>query len=54
MTEERRTFRKEFKIDAVELLLKKGKPATEIARDLGIRVELLYRWKREYLNTNRP
>jgi len=27
-----------------------NKSATEIARDLGIRVELLYRWKREYQN----
>jgi len=53
MASERRTFTKEFKKDAVELLLKKGKPATEIAGNLGIRTELLYRWKREYLSTDR-
>jgi len=53
MTEARRTFPKAFKVDAEELLLKKGKPATEVAADRGIRVELLYRWKREYLNINR-
>ncbi len=48
MTNARRNYPKEFKIDAVELLLKKGRPATEIARDLGIPAELLRRWKREY------
>jgi len=53
MAEGRRQYSKQFKIDAVELLLKRGKPATEIARDLGIRVELLYRWKREYHNKSR-
>jgi len=53
MAESRRQYSKEFKTEAVELLLKKGKPATEIAGDLGIRVELLYRWKQEYQNRNR-
>ncbi len=47
----RRVFTREFKIEAVEHLLNSDKPATEIARDLGIRVELLYRWKQEYLNS---
>jgi len=36
MTESRRQYSKEFKTEAVELLLKKGKPATQIAGDLGI------------------
>jgi len=53
MAETRRQYSKEFKTEAVELLLKKGKPATEIAGDLGIRVELLYRWKREYQTRDR-
>ena len=53
MAETRRQYSKEFKTEAVELLLKKGKPATQIAGDLGIRVELLYRWKKEYQNTKR-
>ena len=43
MTQSRRKYSKEFKTDAVALLLKKGKPATEIARDLGIEVETLRR-----------
>jgi len=53
MAEARRQYSKEFKTEAVELLLKKGKPATEIAGDLGIRVALLYRWKREYQTKDR-
>lgn len=52
-TKSRRQFSKQFKTEAVELLLKKGKPAVEIAGNLGIRVELLYRWKQEYLDKNR-
>jgi len=48
MKNARRKYPKEFKIDAVELFLKKGRPATEIARDLGIPVERLRHWKREY------
>ncbi len=38
----RRVFTREFKIEAVEHLLNSNKPTTEIARDLGIRVELSY------------
>ena len=41
----RRRFSKEFKIDAVELALRSDKSIVEIAEELGIRPELLYRWK---------
>lgn len=52
MTEkkERRQFTREFKTEAVELLLRSKKTGVEIARDLGIRTELLYRWKSVYLS----
>ena len=46
----RRQFTREFKSEAVELLLNGGKTAVEVARNLGIRVELLYRWKNEYVS----
>ncbi len=46
----RRQFTREFKIEAVELLLSGEKKGTEVARNLGIRAELLYRWKRDYLD----
>lgn len=52
-SETRRQFSKEFKTSAVELVLKKEKSAVEIAGDLGIRVELLYRWRQEYQNNRR-
>lgn len=47
MKKQRRQFDKEFKIMAVELCLS-GKPTSEVAADLGLRTELLGRWKREY------
>ena len=49
----RRQFTREFKEEAVALLLGGDKKAVEVAGNLGIRVELLYRWKNEYIN-NRP
>jgi transposase len=48
----RRQFTKEFKIEAVELMMRTDKSAADIARDLGIRPELLYRWKSEYSINN--
>ena len=47
----RRQFTREFKVEAAELLLNGHKTAVEVARNLGIRVELLYRWKSEYLSS---
>lgn len=46
----RRQFTREFKIEAVEMLLNSDRKGTEVARSLGIRPELLYRWKGDYLS----
>ena len=46
--ESRRKFSKEFKVDAVELLMRSNKSFTEIADSLGIRADLLRRWEKEY------
>jgi transposase len=46
--ESRRKFSKEFKVDAVELLMRSNKSCTEIADSLGIRADLLRRWEKEY------
>lgn len=35
----------EFKREAVELLKKSGKPVEEVARQLGIGANALYRWR---------
>jgi len=47
MSEKRRKYTKEFKKDAVELLLRSGKTASKIAAEPGIRHDLLSRWKKE-------
>ena len=47
MTKERQSYDREFKQKAVELSFARGN-AKEIAEELGIRPELLYRWRREY------
>ena len=48
MNEKRRKYTKEFKKDSVELLIRSGKTASKIASELGIRHDLLSRWKKEY------
>jgi transposase len=44
---QRRRFDAQFKHDAIRLLREGNRKATDIARDLGVRPELLYRWKSE-------
>ena len=44
----RRKYDKEFKVQAVKLLLESGKTADEVADNLGINSGNLTRWKREY------
>lgn len=48
-TERRRRYSKEFKADAVELILSGEKTTEEIASDLGVPVPNLFRWRREAL-----
>ena len=43
----RKAYDRQFKIDAVSLVVNGGRRVTEAARDLGIDVNILYRWKRE-------
>lgn len=43
--EKRKQFTREFKLEAVRLLEEGKKPAAELARELGIRRNLLYKWK---------
>lgn len=47
MKRERRHFDKEFKLMAVNLCLT-GKATKIVSEELGIRPELIRRWKREY------
>ena len=48
MTKTRRTYTREFKIEAVRLLKTSGKSAAQIERELGIGGGCLARWKREF------
>ena len=41
----RKRFTREFKLEAVRLLEEGKKPAADLARELGIRRNLLYKWK---------
>ena len=42
---ERRKFSREFKADAVRLVVEGGGTIADVAQDLGIRADMLRRWK---------
>ncbi len=41
------SFTREFKLEAVRLLELKEKPTAQLARDLGLRRNQLYKWQKE-------
>jgi len=45
MREKRKTFSREFKLEALRLMEEGKKPPAELARELGIRRNQLYKWK---------
>ena len=47
MTKKRRRFTAEFKAEAVRLIQHSWKPVSQIARELGLRHQLLHKWKRQ-------
>jgi transposase len=48
MSRNYRTYTKEFKLEALELLGSSGKSAAQIERDLGITKGLLLKWRDRY------
>jgi transposase len=46
----RRKYDRELKLEAVRLITDGGRPVSEVARDLGIHENLLYNWRRKYLD----
>lgn len=48
MTTERRTYTEAFKRETVRLMETSGKGVAELARDLGINDNNLYRWRSVY------
>jgi len=43
----RQSYEQQFKIDAVNMVINGNRTVASVARDLGIEVNLLHRWKRE-------
>jgi len=48
MPKEQRTFSKEFKLEAVQLLHRSGKSQSQVARELGIADSTLYHWCKQF------
>jgi transposase len=44
----RRKYDREFKVEAVKLVTGGGRGVAEVARNLGIHENLLYKWKEKY------
>ncbi len=42
-----KTYTKEFKLEAIRLMSESDKPSAEIAAELGIRRNMLYKWKEQ-------
>jgi len=43
----RKSYDRQFKIDAVSLVINGGRSVAEVARDLGINPNMLHRWKQQ-------
>ena len=48
MARKRQTFTKEFKLEALRLMEESDRSTSEIAMELGIRRNQLYKWQEEY------
>ena len=46
MAKNQRSYTDEFRREAVRLMESSGKPVAQIARDLGVNDNVLYRWRR--------
>jgi len=45
-----KTYTKEFKLEAIRLMEESGRPSSEVAMELGIRRNQLYKWKEQLAN----
>jgi transposase len=41
------SYSKEFKLEAIRLAAASDKPVTQVARELGLRVNQIYKWKKQ-------
>lgn len=49
MVRRRRTYTREFKLEAVWLSEESELPVSEVARELGLHRNVLYSWRRQFL-----
>jgi transposase len=49
MVQKRRTFSRDFKVEAVRLVEEENRPVNEVAEQLGIHPGLLYKWRKAYI-----
>ena len=42
-----KTYSKEFKLEAIRLADESDKPVTQVARELGLRVNQIYKWRKQ-------
>ncbi len=47
MTRKYQRYTQEFKIEAIKLMSEAEKPVAQIARELGVRVNQIYKWKKQ-------
>jgi transposase len=47
MGKKRNKYTKEYKIEAVRLIVEEGRAISEVARELGVAQSLLHRWKKK-------
>jgi transposase len=47
MTRKRKTYSREFKLEAIQLVETSGKPVAQIERELGLGKGQIHRWKRQ-------
>jgi len=54
MARDRKSYTEAFKREAVRLMESSGKPIAEVARDLGVNDNNLYRWRGVYGSQRQP
>jgi len=42
-----KTYTREFKVEAIRLAAESDKPVTQVARELGVRVNQIYKWRKQ-------
>ena len=47
MGKKRNQYTKEYKVEAVRLIIEEGRPISELSRELGTAQSLLHRWKKK-------